>query len=77
MGVEFNAERRLSGKTPPAMAIGYCERPLSTRELLTEQGFSSITFEEASALVKILVKGCENALPGGSVVWQQMHVGVI
>jgi hypothetical protein len=26
----------------PAMAMGYCERPLSTRELLMEKGFHSI-----------------------------------
>ena len=34
----------LGGKTTPAMAIGYCNRPLSTQELLTVQGLNSFTF---------------------------------
>lgn len=34
----------LGGKTTPAMAIGYCNRPISTHELLTTRGLSSITF---------------------------------
>lgn len=34
----------LGGKTTPTMAIGYCNRPLSTQELLITQGLSSITF---------------------------------
>jgi hypothetical protein len=33
----------LGKKTTPAMAMGYCDRPLSTQELLTQQGFHSIT----------------------------------
>lgn len=34
----------LGGKTTPAMAIGYCNRPISTQELLTVQGLNSVTF---------------------------------
>lgn len=33
----------LGKKTTPAMLMGYCERPLSTRELLTMKGFQFIT----------------------------------
>lgn len=33
----------LGKKTTPAMAMGYCDRPFSTYELLTSQGFQVIT----------------------------------
>jgi len=33
----------LTKNTTPAMAMGYCQRPISTHELLTKPGFHSIT----------------------------------
>jgi hypothetical protein len=33
----------LGKKTTPAMAMGYCNRPISIYEILTERGFTSIS----------------------------------
>lgn len=33
----------LGKKTTPAMAMGYCNRPISTYEILTQRGFHFIT----------------------------------
>jgi hypothetical protein len=48
----------LGKKTTPAMAMGYCNRSISTLELFTVRGFHCVTYKETSAGLKVAESSC-------------------